>query len=360
MAMSWSDRASSPNNRTSPDSVQATAAEEEAHKHGPFYRNPGKTGDKQSSQPSAPRSNTGSHHVPYRPISDKHFPPKPLSTRRQKKGTAQNTPPANDDKQPRETSLKPEPNIIAILVAAIGIIPPLPRSSAKREREDGSPSIERLRDRGFLVLTDPSQLDTLSRGPVMGFFADGHLPKMSEGRGDYLERAIRKALEILLREAGERDRGFVLMVEGSQIDLRAHDNDAEGVLTEMRDFDRAVAAAMDFADRHPGTLVVVTADHETGGLSIPSTDVDFEHGEAGIEYRFSTGGHTAAMVPVYLYGTGAERINGVLDNTELAHMLKRQVLPDNRRSVSAMKIKSSKIIHLIHKTVRSYFCQACR
>ena len=78
------------------------------------------------------------------------------------------------------------------------------------------------------------------------------------------------------------------------------------------------------------------------------------------EYCFSTGGHTAAMVPVYLYGTGAERINGVLDNTELAHMLKRQVLPDNRRSVSAMKIKSSKIIHLIHKTVRSYFCQACR
>lgn len=150
----------------------------------------------------------------------------------------------------------------------------------------------------------------------MGFFADGHLPKMSEGRGDYLERAIRKALEILSREAGERDRGFILMVEGSQIDLRAHDNDAEGVLAEMRDFDRAVAAAMDFADRHPGTLVVVTADHETGGLSIPSADVDFEHEEAGIEYRFSTGGHTAAMVPVYLYGTGAERINGVLDNTE--------------------------------------------
>ena len=199
------------------------------------------------------------------------------------------------------------------------------------EREDGVPGIERLRDRGFRVLTDPSQLDTLSRGPVMGFFADGHLPKMSEGRGDYLERAIRKALEILLREAGERDRGFILMVEGSQIDLRAHDNDAEGVLAEMRDFDRAVAAAMDFADRHPGTLVVVTADHETGGLSIPSADVDFEHEEAGIEYRFSTGGHTAAMVPVYLYGTGAERINGVLDNTELARMLKWLVLPDSGR-----------------------------
>ena len=76
------------------------------------------------------------HHVPYRPISDKHFPPKPLSTRRQKKGTAQNTPPANDDKQPRETSLKPEPNIIAILVAAIGIIPPA--SSIVRKKGAGN------------------------------------------------------------------------------------------------------------------------------------------------------------------------------------------------------------------------------
>ena len=71
--------------------------------------------------------------------------------------------------------------------------------------------------------------------------------------------------------------------------------------------------------------------HETGGLSIPSADVDFEHEEAGIEYRFSTGGHTAAMVPVYLYGTGSERINGVLDNTELARMLKWLVLPDSGR-----------------------------
>lgn len=157
MAMSWSDRASSPNNRTSPDSVQATAAEE-AHKHGPFYRNPGKTGDKQSSQPSAPRSNTGSHHVPYRPISDKHFPPKPLSTRRQKKGTAQNTPPANDDKQPRETSLQPEPNIIAILVAAIGIIPPA--SSIVREKGAGNEEMPsdkntpRPLSRGVSIQTD--------------------------------------------------------------------------------------------------------------------------------------------------------------------------------------------------------------
>ena len=197
----------------------------------------------------------------------------------------------------------------------------------KSEKKGGVSGIDRLRERGFLVLTDPGQLDTLSGGPAMGFFAEGHLPKMLDGRGDFLEKATRKALDILSQEAAARDKGFILMVEGSQIDLRAHDNDARGVLAEMRDFDRAVAAAMDFADRNPGTLVVVTADHETGGLSIPSADVDFERGDPGIEYDFNTRGHTATMVPVYLYGTGAERINGVLDNTELSRKLMQLVLP---------------------------------
>ena len=197
----------------------------------------------------------------------------------------------------------------------------------KSEKQGGVSGIDRLRERGFLVLTDPEQLDTLSRGPAMGFFAEGHLPKMLDGRGDFLEKATCKALDILSQEAAARDKGFILMVEGSQIDLRAHDNDARGVLAEMRDFDRAVAEAMDFADRNPGTLVVVTADHETGGLSIPSADVDFERGDPGIEYDFSTRGHTAAMVPVYLYGAGAERINGVMDNTELSRELMQLILP---------------------------------
>ena len=136
MAMSWSDRASSPNNRTFPDSVQATAAEEKLINTGHFTETPAKQATNSLHNPPLHAQNTGSHHVPYRPISDKHFPPKPLSTRRQKKGTAQNTPPANDDKQPRETSLKPEPNIIAILVAAIGIIPPA--SSIVRKKGAGN------------------------------------------------------------------------------------------------------------------------------------------------------------------------------------------------------------------------------
>jgi len=90
-------------------------------------------------------------------------------------------------------------------------------------------------------------------------------------------------------------------------------------------FERAVAAAMDFADSHPGTLVVVTADHETGGLTLPSGESDFTLPDSGVMVEFSTGGHSASMVPVYLYGTGADRIRGLMDNTELANRIKQLI-----------------------------------
>lgn len=181
--------------------------------------------------------------------------------------------------------------------------------------------VKRLQEQGYTVLDREEQLDTLSHTPVMGFFAEEHLPSKQEGRGDFLPEATRTALELLAREADRRDAGFVLMVEGSQIDMEGHANDAQGVLAETADFEQSVAVAMDFADSHPGTLVVVTADHETGGLSLPSCDSDFEQAESGVEPRFGTEGHTATFVPVFLYGAGAERINGLMDNTRLAELL---------------------------------------
>jgi len=63
---------------------------------------------------------------------------------------------------------------------------------------------------------------------------------------------------------------------------------------------------MDFADRTPGTLVVVTADHETGGLTIPSGNADFTRAESGIDYRFSTKGHTGTLVPVVSLRCGSD------------------------------------------------------
>ena len=165
---------------------------------------------------------------------------------------------------------------------------------------------------------DMNELNGVDRGKVVGLFADEYMPTVMKGRDEnYLCNATKKALEILSNNAAGSKKGFMVMIEGSQIDSEGHANNAEGILAETRDFERAVGAAMDFADTHPGTLVVVTADHETSGLSITSNKTDFTLSESGIGYQFGTTGHTGTLVPVYLYGACADRINGIMDNTDL-------------------------------------------
>ena len=189
-----------------------------------------------------------------------------------------------------------------------------------RNCPEGGTYLDAFRGRGYRVVDSLAQADAVHAGRLLGVLADAHLPNAKE-RGDYLCRATGKALEILSNNADSVGRGFVLMVEGSLIDGAGHANDPEWLLDEMRDFERAVAAAMDFADRTPGTLVVVAADHETGGLAIPSCDNDFTRSESGIRYVFGSKSHTATYVPVYLYGTGAGRIRGIMDNTQLARRI---------------------------------------
>lgn len=142
--------------------------------------------------------------------------------------------------------------------------------------------------------------------------------KEIENRTGYLAKATAKALSHLEGD----DDGFVLMVEGSIIDGAGHGNDAEGQQREMLDFMEAMEVAVTFAERNPGTLVVVTADHETGGLSLVSSNADFNLSEQGVEYRWTTDGHSGTMVPIYLYGAGAELINGIMENSELGATLK--------------------------------------
>lgn len=180
--------------------------------------------------------------------------------------------------------------------------------------------LEAFGRRGYFVADSLPQLEAVVKGRVLCVAAEKMLPEAPE-RGDYLPRATGKALELLENNSAGHKRGFMLMVEGSQIDKAAHGRDGARLLAEMRDFNEAVTEAMDFADRTPGTLVIVAADHETGGLTLPANKEDFTLGENGVQHLFSTGGHTGTMVPVYLYGAGADRIAGVMDNTELAHRI---------------------------------------
>lgn len=169
---------------------------------------------------------------------------------------------------------------------------------------------------GYRYVETMEEVEATTDGKLLAMVAEEYLPQAPE-RGDLIPRATRKALELLAQD----EDGFVLMVEGSQIDGAGHANNAAYLLAEMRDFEQVVRAAFDFADTHPGTLVVVTADHETGGLSMPSGKSDFTLSESGIDYRFGTGSHSAIRVPAYFYGAGADRFAAMMDNTELAETL---------------------------------------
>lgn len=123
-----------------------------------------------------------------------------------------------------------------------------------------------------------------------------------------------KAIEIL--SAGEK--GFILMVEGSQIDWAAHDNDFDGILHEMRDFNGAVGTALDFAERDGRTLVIMTADHETGGMALHEIQKD---SSMTVLPQFTTDEHTMEMVPIFAFGPGAELFGGIHDNTFIGNTL---------------------------------------
>ena len=108
------------------------------------------------------------------------------------------------------------------------------------------------------------------------------------------------------------------MVEGSQIDWGGHDNNTEYIVEELLDFNRAVAVAMDFARKNPRTLVIVTADHETGGMGLNGGSFENHN----VDAAYTTGGHTAVMVPVFAFGPGADQFRGIYDNTDIFDKMK--------------------------------------
>ena len=185
---------------------------------------------------------------------------------------------------------------------------------------DGNSYWDAFEKKGYKIAEDLAGVSDISDGRLLCMTAPSHLDKI-DVRGDFLPNATTKALEVLSNNSSKNGAGFVLMVEGGLVDFAAHDHNSEWLLDELADFDKTVAIAMDFADKNPGTLVVVTSDHETGGMTIVSGDSDFTKADSGVEYKYSTGGHSGVMVPIYLYGCGAERINGVMDNTELSHKI---------------------------------------
>ena len=130
---------------------------------------------------------------------------------------------------------------------------------------------------------------------------------------EYLHKACTKALSTLEKNA---PKGFFLMVESAIIDGYGHNNDSDGMIEEMQEFDKTLKALIAYVDEHPNTLLVVTADHETGGTGVAYQSHKVNQPE-GLQLNFSTKGHTGTVVPVFAYGACAEKFRGIFQNREL-------------------------------------------
>ena len=237
-------------------------------------------------------------------------------------------------------------------------------------RPDSLDLLSDLKARSTYVETaaELASLQTSRVTSLVGFFADDHMPAEPQ-RSPTLPAMTSAALEVLDHDPD----GFFLMVEGSQPDWRAHDNDPlSAIVAEMLDLDRAVGVALEYQAEHPETLIVVTADHETGGLAIQQTsprrsltraavmadsvvhqlaeasnftDPDLAtladsaswylgrlsrrlmraarlgEGPPTLVARYTTGSHTAQMVPLFASGPGAEQFGGIKANWEIGRLL---------------------------------------
>jgi alkaline phosphatase len=131
-----------------------------------------------------------------------------------------------------------------------------------------------------------------------------------------LKEMAQKAIEILSRNP----EGFFLMVEGSQIDWAGHKNDVTNLVNEVVDFDDAVGAGLDFAEANGETLVIVTADHETGGFAVLNGSLsDQTISKSGFVNNY----HTASMVPLFAFGPGSTAFCGMMDNTDIGKTMIR-------------------------------------
>ena len=181
------------------------------------------------------------------------------------------------------------------------------------KRNDNRNLTKDLSKKGYAICLSMDELDTCSSDKIAGLVYESAPPSIMNGRGEMLIEATKKAIDVLSRN----DKGFFLMVEGSQIDWGNHQNDIRYQTLEVQDFDRAVGEAIKFAKKDGETLIIVTADHETGGLGINGGDMSTGRIEAG----FTTMGHTGVMVPVLAFGPKSELFSGIYENTEIFHKM---------------------------------------
>lgn len=174
-------------------------------------------------------------------------------------------------------------------------------------RQDGRNIMDEMSNKGYHTYTDSSALYQATKLPVFACLADSEYVPAPE-RGDLFQRQTMKAIDMMQSEP------FFMMVEASCIDDWSHANDLERVVEETLDFDRTIGQVLQWAAADGQTLVIITADHETGGLALIGGD--FHTGE--VQCRFAHDSHSNIHVPIYAYGPGAEHFTGVIENSDIS------------------------------------------
>lgn len=188
-------------------------------------------------------------------------------------------------------------------------------------RKDNINLIKKMKLLGYKWLEEFDFESIIRAEKVICLLENNGLKKASDRKqalGDYTSAAIAN-----LRS---NEEGFVLIVEGSQIDWAGHDNEAEYLLSEMKDFNTAIKESVNFAKADGNTLVVVTADHETGGMAITGGDMVGKD----LELSFISKSHTAGFVPVFSFGPSEEQFRGILENYEIGRKLILLIDPSHK------------------------------
>ncbi|RYF25622.1 MAG: alkaline phosphatase [Flavobacteriales bacterium] len=173
--------------------------------------------------------------------------------------------------------------------------------------------MNRLKQKGYVYQTDLKGFVSSSEAKQIVLLEDSVTRRKLDGRGEMLQTSLAKTISLLSKNKG----GFFIMAEGAQIDHGGHANDLPFAVTEQHDFDKLVGDALAFADKDGETLVIVTADHETGGLSL----LDASYKKGMVRGNFSTDDHTNISVPVFAYGPGASNFIGMYPNNQIFYKI---------------------------------------
>ena len=189
----------------------------------------------------------------------------------------------------------------------------------ERRESDDRNLIEELKTKGYVMgnyLTDFKDFKNQipEKGRIGYLTADESPLPVLQGR-DYLIDASITGIDFLKKQ---NDNGFFIMIEGSQIDWGGHSNNAEYIISEFLEFNELIGKVLDWAEKDGETLVIVTADHETGGFT-----VERESTFDTLVTSFTSGNHSGDFIPVFAHGPKAELFTGLYENTEIYHRMRR-------------------------------------